>query len=170
MRQIIKDRRVVNDFWLYIEDDNPLVGGNLVVSLDRWRKEKGTLLKQVGKLGLKITNTLPLEDILDDLQYFDLLALEFPSFSDGRAYTQARLLRERYAYKGEIRATGDILRDQLFFMERCGFNAFEVRADKNIEDALKAFGEFTITYQPAADGLPSAFFAISAQQSYANGG
>ncbi|MGB5063692.1 MAG: DUF934 domain-containing protein, partial [Candidatus Competibacter sp.] len=74
-----------------------------------------------------------------------------PKFSDGRAYSQARLLRERHGYRGEIRAVGDVLRDQLFFMARCGFDAFEPRADRSLEDALAAFGDFSASYQPAAD-------------------
>ncbi len=71
--------------------------------------------------------------------------------ADGRAFTQARLLRERYGFKKEIRATGDVLQDQLFYMQRCGFDAFEVREDQDMASALKAFEEMTVTYQPAAD-------------------
>ena len=79
------------------------------------------------------------------------MALNFPIFRDGRAYSTARLLRDRYGFKGELRATGDVLRDQIFFMRRVGFDAFEVRGDRSIEDALKAFDDFKVTYQPSAD-------------------
>lgn len=71
--------------------------------------------------------------------------------ADGRAFTQARLLRERYGFKGEIRATGDVLYDQLFYMQRCGMNGFELRDDQNASNSLKAFEEMTVTYQPASD-------------------
>lgn len=169
MQQVIKNRRIVDDFWHYAGDDTVLPPeGDIIVSLSRWLKEKTSLQQRNNPIGLKITNTQLLEDILGELKHFALIALEFPSFSDGRAYTQARLLRERFAYSGEIRATGDVLRDQLYFMERCGFNAFEVRKDKNIQDALNAFSEFTLTYQPAADGPPSAFFPVSTKQTYAH--
>ena len=91
-----------------------------------------------------------------DVQTLDLtgvqrIDLAFPKFADGRAHSQARLLRERYGYRGELRAVGDVLRDQLFFMARNGFDAFELRADRCLEDALEAFGDFSDSYQPAAD-------------------
>jgi uncharacterized protein (DUF934 family) len=80
-----------------------------------------------------------------------VVALEFGQFKDGRAFSLARLLRERYGYQGQIRAVGDVLRDQIFFMRRCGIDAFELRADRSAEDALDAFGEISVTYQAAAD-------------------
>ena len=96
-------------------------------------------------------NTVDVVEMVADLPRLELVALEFPKFSDGRALSQARLLRERYGYRGEIRAMGDVLRDQLFFMTRCGFDAFEPRPDRSLEDALAAFDEFSASYQPAAD-------------------
>jgi uncharacterized protein (DUF934 family) len=83
--------------------------------------------------------------------------VDFPVFRDGRGYSIGRLVRERYGYKGEIRAIGDVLRDQLTFMFRCGFDAYAVRADKDLHDALKAFDEFTVQYQGAVDN-PSPLF------------
>ena len=83
-----------------------------------------------------------------------MLALEFPNFKDGRSYSHARLLRERFGFRGELRAVGDVLRDQLFFMQRCGIDAFQVREDKDAEDALRGLSGFTVKYQTAADGLP----------------
>ena len=80
--------------------------------------------------------------------------LQFPKFTDGRAYSQARLLRDRYRYKGELRASGDVLRDQLLFMRRCGFNSFVVGERAIKEDWGKAFGEFDVFYQAAADSRP----------------
>jgi uncharacterized protein (DUF934 family) len=96
-------------------------------------------------------------DIVEDFDKIALVAVDFPVFRDGRGYSTARLLRERYGYKGEIRAIGDVLRDQLRFYERCGFNAYALRADKDIHDALKAFTEFTVQYQGAFDD-PSPLF------------
>lgn len=99
---------------------------------------------------LRISNDVSLADVKCDLHGFSTIILDFPAFKDGRAYSQARLLRERYGYTGEIRARGDILRDQLLFMARCGINAFEFTGD--VGGANEALKEFTFAYQPAADG------------------
>ena len=87
----------------------------------------------------------------DDLDRFALIALSFPRFTDGRAYSQARLLRGRLGFTGELRAEGDVLRDQLLFMQRCGFDAFAVSERALVEDWLQAFREFDVFYQPAED-------------------
>ena len=89
--------------------------------------------------------------IADDLAFFDLVALEFPIFKDGRAYSTARLLRERYHYKGELRAIGEVLRDQLQFMLRCGFDAFEYAGRTLPEEAITAFGDIDAFYQTVGD-------------------
>ena len=94
----------------------------------------------------------PLEEAVADLAHFQLIALDFPVFRDGRNYSHARLLRERYGYRGELRAVGDVLHDQLFYLRRCGIDSFQVRADKDIEEALRGLSDFSITYQTAADG------------------
>jgi uncharacterized protein (DUF934 family) len=99
---------------------------------------------------LVIPNDADLSVIGKDVRGFGVVILEFPVFKDGRAYSQARLLRERYGYKGEIRARGEVLRDQLFFMMRCGVNAFEFSRD-DAHGAQAALREFSLTYQGAAD-------------------
>jgi uncharacterized protein (DUF934 family) len=86
-----------------------------------------------------------------DLERIPVVAIEFARFNDGRGYSIARLLRQRYGYQGELRAIGDVLRDQLFYMKRVGFDAFELRADQDVEAALAAFGDFSETYQAAVD-------------------
>ena len=100
---------------------------------------------------LVVSNDASLAEIHLDLNGFDSIVLDFPSFTDGRAFSQARLLRERYGFAGEIRARGEILRDQIFFMTRCGIDAFEFDGVRTpaMQDALH---EFTFAYQPAADG------------------
>jgi uncharacterized protein (DUF934 family) len=80
-----------------------------------------------------------------------LIAVDFPSFRDGRGYSIATLLRTRYGWNRELRAVGDVLRDQLNYMRRCGFDAFAVRADKDIRDAIKSFSHYTVQYQGAVD-------------------
>ncbi len=151
MRSVIKHRRIVEDRWQHLADDADLPAGPVIVSLARWQRERKTLLERGDPVGVRLPNTANVADLAGDLPVLEVVALEFPKFADGRAYSQARLLRERHGYRGEIRAVGDVLRDQLFFMARSGFDAFEVRADRSLEDALAAFDEFTVSYQPAAD-------------------
>ncbi|MBI1179999.1 MAG: DUF934 domain-containing protein [Alphaproteobacteria bacterium] len=150
--QIIKKRRIVEDDWHHVEDGAELPEGKVIVSLSRWQSDRETLIgRRNSGLGIRLASNEHADDIAPDLEHFELVALNFPTFRDGRAYTTARLLRERHGYQGELRATGDVLRDQIFFMHRCGFDAFEVRADRSIDEALKAFDDFSVTYQPAAD-------------------
>lgn len=151
MERIIKNRQIIDDPWQFIADDAELPTGPVIVSLARWNQDRAALLGRGGPLGVRWPNTTSVADWVSDLPHWDVVALEFPQFADGRAYSQARLLRERYGYSGEIRAVGDVLRDQLLYMARSGFDAFVLRADRSLEDALAAFGEFSECYQPAAD-------------------
>jgi uncharacterized protein (DUF934 family) len=153
-RQIIKNREIVEDCWQHLADGDSLpdTSADIIVTVERWRKDRDALLARDGQLGITIGGGIHVDEIVDDLEHFDLVAVRFPEFRDGRGYTYARLLRERLGFKGEIRAVGNVLRDQLFYMERCGINAFEVQEDRDIHDALNAFREFTVRYQPAADG------------------
>lgn len=151
-KNIILDGAVAEDHWLHLADDATLPEtGDIIVSLNRWQTERDALLSHNGHLGLLIAGDTVLDDIVPDLNHFALIALSFPAFKDGRCYSHARLLRERHNYTGELRAVGDVLRDQLFYLTRCGINALEIRADRDIEDALNAFNDFTVKYQPACD-------------------
>jgi len=151
MPSVIKHRQIVEDRWQHLADEAELPAGPVIVSLARWQRERAILLKRGQPVGVRLPNTADVADLAADLPLLEVVALEFPKFADGRAHSQARLLRERYGYQGELRAVGDVLRDQLFFMARNGFDAFELRADRSLEDALKAFDEFSESYQPAAD-------------------
>ena len=153
MRIIDKALQVTEDDWQLIDDDADLpADGAVIVSVARWQKEREALSARNGRLGLRIAGDTPLEGIEADLGRFALLALEFPKFGDGRCFSQARLLRERHGYRGELRAVGDVVRDTIDFMRRCGIDSYALRAGKNAEDALKAFREFSLRYQIAADG------------------
>src|SRR3546814_6520329 len=101
-----------------------------------------------GRLGLRLKSDQSPAGIAEDLGHFQLVALEFPRFGDGRAYSYARLLRERYGFKGELRAVGNVLRDQLLFMLRCGFDAFEVANENAVDAWREALAEFDLFYQP----------------------
>ena len=152
--RVIKHRQIVTDDWQRLMDLKPedeLPSGKMIVPFSWWQAHREMLIARGNKYAVCINGDHETEEVARDIDHFELIALDFPSFKDGRCYTHARLLRERYGYQGELRAVGDVLRDQLFFMERCGIDSFEVRADKNIEDALKAFTEFSVKYQTAAD-------------------
>lgn len=152
MKTILRDgQSVADDTWQYVADGEPLPAGDVIVSLARWRAEREQLLQRTGRLGVCLQPEEGAEDIADDLTYFATIAIAFPVFKDGRGLTTARLLRERHHYTGDIRATGDVLIDQLFFMQRVGINILELREDQPLADALAALQAFSTRYQPAAD-------------------
>ena len=154
---LLKDGRLVADLWTSIADDAEVPAtGPVIVSLAHFRAERDRLLARGAPLGVRLKSSELAKELGEDARLLELVALEFPTFRDGRAYSSARLLRERYGFSGELRAVGDVLRDQFLFMHRCGFDAFEV-ADVSAVDAWqKALAEFTVVYQPAADGrLPA---------------
>jgi uncharacterized protein (DUF934 family) len=128
----------------------------LTISHARWLKEREALAALPVALGLRVPNDVAPQELAPDLARFALIVLHFPKFTDGRAYSQARLLRGRFAFAGEIRADGEVLRDQLLFMRRCGFDAWSVGERALFEDWLQAFREIDVFYQPAADRQVSA--------------
>ncbi|MCK8516419.1 DUF934 domain-containing protein [Methylonatrum kenyense] len=148
MPNLIRNRALVNDDpWLHLDDDDAVpTSGDVTVSWQRWQTEKGEIGALNGRLGVRLDGDFPIEE-LDTLLGLPLIVVHFPAFKDGRCYSHARLLRTRHDYDGEIRATGDVLRDQIAYMERCGINAFEIRKDRAAEEALKAFDEFSVDYQ-----------------------
>ncbi|MBA3582647.1 MAG: DUF934 domain-containing protein [Gammaproteobacteria bacterium] len=155
MSKIIRDRKIVNDNWVYVDDETALPAENSIITYARWQIQREQLIKHSQLLGIKIPNDVDVTSLQDDLAHFALIVLDFPLFRDGRAYSQAYLLRNRYGFNGEIRAGGNVLRDQLQFMERCGFNAFENDPSKNIADLIKGFDVFTVQYQPNKAEMPA---------------
>ena len=152
--KIIRDGAIVEDDWVHVPAEAGVADipdGNVIVPLKIWRAEREALLARGGKIGVKLESDDLAEELAADLDHIALVAITFPIYRDGRGFSQARILRDRYGYKGEIRAVGDVLKDQIFYMHRVGFNAFEVRADRSIEDALKSLHDFSVTYQPAVD-------------------
>ena len=155
---LIKDGRLVDDPWQSVADDAPLpADGPVIVTLARWQAERDALLARGAPLGVRLESKHPAGQIAADLGHFALVALEFPMFRDGRAYSTARLLRERHGFKGEVRAVGNVLRDQFLFMHRCGFDAFEVKDARALEAWRDAMAEISVFYQPTADGRPTVF-------------
>ena len=155
MQRIIKNGQLIDETWHLLPKDVTLDGlsncDDLIVPLQLWLDHAHALKARDGGLGIWLDSDEPVEEIADELENFQVIALNFPAFTDGRHYSSARLLRDRYGYKGEIRAIGDVLRDQLFYMRRCGFDAFAVRPDRDPYDALEGLNDFSVTYQSAAD-------------------
>ncbi len=152
--QLIKDKKIVEDSWqrlVEITSGESLPAGDIIVPFSYWLNNKEVLPNREGMLGVCINGDDDIHAVAKDIENFDLIALDFPVFTDGRCYSHARLLRDRYHYQLELRAVGDVLRDQLFFMQRCGINSFQLRKDKDAQDALNAFNEISVKYQAATD-------------------
>ena len=128
MQRIIKNNEVIDETWHLLPKDATLDGisncDDLIVPLALWREHAHALKARDGGLGVWLDADEEAEEIGDDVEQFQVIALNFPAFTDGRNYSNARLLRDRYGYKGELRAIGDVLRDQLFYLHRCGFDAY----------------------------------------------
>ena len=153
--RVIKSGGVLEDDWQRIAEADPgqpLPEGDLIVPLAYWRNNRELLSRHNGRVAVCLNGDDSLDDVSAALDQFELVALEFPKFTDGRCYSHARLLRDRFRYRGEIRAVGEVLRDQLFFMRRCGIDSYQVREDKDAQDALKGLSDFSVKYQTAADG------------------
>ncbi len=157
MPEIIKDRQIVSDNWSVLrltEDQSAeqviVPPGLVLVPLAVWLAQRATLITR-HDLGVWIGSAERAETIKDELHLFQLIAVDFPKFSDGRGYSIAYTLRSKLGYQGELRAIGDVLRDQLFYMQRVGFNSFAPRPDRSIGDALKGLTDFSNSYQTSVD-------------------
>lgn len=130
--------------------------GPVLVDLETWERARSELLARDAAVGVRLRSDQSPELLAEDLDEIDLVALEFPAFRDGRAYSYARILRERYGFTGEIRAVGDVLMEQLHFMLRTGFDAFEIEGDDPLGQYRRALTDFSVWYQPTGDGRPTA--------------
>ena len=156
--QLVKDRAVCADDWVYLEDDAALGDAPSIISLDRLRAESDALKARNAPLGVVLrADNQGKQQMGEDVHelsasYLDmvqLVAIEFPVYRNGRGYSNARILREQLGFTGELRATGEVLHDQWQFMERCGFNAFELAPHISLEEFTAALGELSDAYQPA---------------------
>lgn len=158
MATLIKNANIANDSWQRLETAAdgglPLIPaqGDVLVPLALWQAASGALLgRGAGRIGVWLAPDEDPAQIADSLEAFDLVAVHFPQFTDGRGYSTARLLRERYGWKGELRAIGDVQRDQLFYLARCGFDAFELNDCIDAKAALSAFSDFGEAYQTSVE-------------------
>lgn len=151
---VIRNGQVENDTWLNIHDAEALAaapaGAAVLVPLSLWLSSRAALLAR-GQVGVHLGAADEPAQLAPDLASLTLISVDFPQFTDGRGYSIGRLLRERYGYQGELRAVGDVQRDQLFYLTRSGFNAFVLRADKDPYKALTAHRDFSEAYQTAVD-------------------
>ncbi|MBP0596629.1 DUF934 domain-containing protein [Herbaspirillum sp. LeCh32-8] len=157
MPEIIKNKSIVADDWTVLRlaegetaDTVTVADGKVIVPLKVW-KAQADKLKARAELGVWFASDERPEELKGELDNFKVIAVDFPKFADGRGYSIAYNLRARLGYTGELRAVGDVLRDQLFYMQRVGFDAFAVRADKNIHDAVKGLTDFSEKYQTSWD-------------------
>jgi uncharacterized protein (DUF934 family) len=154
---LIKNSELADDPFVFVDDDAALPpNGAVIVGLGLWQSSRDELLQRSEAIGLVLNSDQPPDLIGDGLQELAVIALEFPAFRDGRAYSYARLLREKYDFRGELRAVGDVLLEQLHFMVRTGFDAFEIQSDDPLADFEVAAADFSVWYQPTADGRDTA--------------
>ena len=152
MTKLIKNGAYAQDSYAPVADDAVLPEGAVLVSLARFQKERAALLARNAPIGVKLQASENPELLGDDVNHFSLIALEFPKFRDGRAFSWARMLRTRLGFTGEIRAVGDFLYDQVNYQHRVGFDAWEVPDTFTLEMFSRALSEMTNVYQPSTDG------------------
>ncbi|MBU6464320.1 MAG: DUF934 domain-containing protein [Bradyrhizobium sp.] len=150
---LVKGGKIAIDAFVRVADDAELPdGGALLMSAARFLENPEAISRRPGKIGVIWPNNRDVDDLVPHLDRLAVVALVFPTFRDGRAYSQARLLRERYGFRSELRATGQVLRDQFVFMLRAGFDAFEVKKESDADAFTNTAGRYSVFYQPTGDG------------------
>lgn len=153
---LIKDRKLARDTWQLLEreaeSEVPIpASGGVIVPLAGWLASRDRLIARGGRLGVWLSGDDDPAKLAKDLVYLDVIAVEFATFTDGRGYSIGRLLRQRYGWTRELRAIGDVQRDQIFYLSRCGFDAFALRRGEDVDSVLRAFDDFSEAYQTAVD-------------------
>src|SRR5580700_4062042 len=166
---LVKNGKILGDAFVHVADDAEIPGdGAILISSTRFLGDPETLSRRAGKTGVIWPNNRDVDDLVPYLDRLAVVGLVFPSFRDGRAYSQARLLRERYLYRGELRATGQVLRDQFVFMLRAGFDAFEVKKESDAAAFTSTAKHYSVFYQPTGDGRVTALHRRMQQRHSAN--
>ena len=150
---LVENGQIVQDRYHYLGDDEPIPERvPVIVPARRFLADSDGLIRRDGSLGVLWPNDRRIAELAPLLGHLALVALQFPKFRDGRAYSQARLLRETYGFRGTLRATGDVLRDQFHFLIRAGFDSFEVKKAADASAFAQAASRYSVVYQPSADG------------------
>ncbi len=160
MQKLLKGNQMVDDEFQLLPKGQPSDGiqsGNWLVPASIWIESGRQLRQTAGNIGVWLDSDDEPGLIADSLRDLSIIAINFPKFADGRGYSSARILRDKLDFHGELRAIGDVLVDQLFFLKRCGFNSFDLRQDQNPQAALDALNSFTDTYQIASDRTEPVF-------------
>lgn len=153
----VKSGRIAEDRFVRIADDAPVPqDGAVIVSGARYLADAEALQNRAAPTGVVWPNNRSVAELAPYLDRIALVALVFPGFRDGRGYSQARILRERYGFKGEMRATGQVLRDQFLLLLRAGFDSFEVSKDADAAAFADSTRRFNVFYQPTGDGRTTA--------------
>jgi uncharacterized protein (DUF934 family) len=150
---LVKGGKITDDTFVHVADDAEIASdGAILISSARFLENAEALSQRAGQTGVIWPNSRDVDDLVPWLDRLAVVGLVFPTFRDGRAYSQARLLRERFNYRGELRATGQVLRDQFLFMLRAGFDAFEVKKPADAEAFANTVKRYSVFYQPTGDG------------------
>jgi len=150
---LVKGGKITDDTFVHVADGVELPDdGAVLIPAARFLEKAESVLQRKGKTGVIWPNNRDVDDLAPHLGRLAAVALVFPTFRDGRAYSQARLLRERFQYRGELRATGQVLRDQFVFMLRAGFDTFEVKKQSDAEAFAQTVKRYSVFYQPTGDG------------------
>jgi uncharacterized protein (DUF934 family) len=150
---LVKSGNITDDSFIHLADTAALpASGDILLSAARFLEDPDAALRRTAKVGVIWPNSRDIDDLVPYLDRLAAVALVFPTFRDGRAYSQARLLRERFSWRGELRATGQVLRDQFVFMLRAGFDAFEVKKQSDAEAFAQTVKRYSVFYQPTGDG------------------
>jgi uncharacterized protein (DUF934 family) len=162
MPLINSQQLVEQDSWVYVDEENLkqhlAQPGDIVIPFELWQLHQAELSNRQGRLGVRVDGSIEPELLVDLLSQVDLIALDFLSFTDGRGFSQALLLRQRYGYKGEIRAVGDVSWDRLRSMKRCGIDTFDIAEDRFDKAMFRAFTEISVPYQAVADGVRPIYY------------
>ena len=163
MAHIVASGRIEADNWQLLDTPAALAAAldnagsthaSVLVPLALWLEERTALLDTQHELGVLLEGNEDPAQLAEDIERLGLIAVRIPRFADGRSYSVARLLRGRYRYRGELRAVGDVLHDQLFYLMRVGFDAFALRADQDPQTAQAALEAFSAPYQGSSDQPP----------------
>jgi len=158
--RLVRGGRIVADQYVRVLDDAPIPDGMpAIVPAARFIADASEIARRAAPTGVLWPNSRRIAELAPHLDRLALIALEFPNFKDGRAYSQARVLREQHGFRGELRATGNVLRDQFLFLLRAGFDGFEVRKDADAAAFAEAVARYSVFYQPAGDHRISALRA-----------
>jgi uncharacterized protein (DUF934 family) len=149
---LIRHRGVVADTWTLARSAEEVPErGDVIVPLSHWLADRRQLVARDGRVGVLLAPADDPAALADEIRGLPVVAVDFPHFTDGRGYSTARLLRERYRFAGELRAVGDIRRDQIFYLSRVGFDAFALREGEDVEAAVAALDDFSEAYQASVE-------------------